>query len=118
VYKKTHTDIPSGDIVYVQPTTDYYDTKPYNVKQNYVSQCIKGTSLTLNDLVYINNPNGHRLFVRNGCATYNGEVRNKIYYRILQDEGIHESWKYENTKHLNNLYLYDGPSFTTTNLGI
>ena len=119
VYKKKHTDIPSGDIVYVQPTTDYYDTKPYNVKQNYVPQCIKGTSLTLNDLVYINNPNGHRLFVRNGCTTYNGEVRNKIYYRIMnKDKGIHESWKYENTKYLNSLYIYDGPSFITTNLGI
>ena len=85
----------------------------YKVDGKYNKARIRGTSITLNDLEYINNKDGHRLFVKNGLHNYDSYARNKIYYRKLEDG---QDSYYEDTKYLNNIFLYTGPCFTTDNL--
>ena len=88
----------------------------YQVKQEYKNAQLKGSSITLNDLVYEPNIDGHRLFMRNNLYTYKNNLRGKIYYRFLNNGVAHKSWWYNNTKYLNNIYLYTGPCYTSDDL--
>jgi hypothetical protein len=66
--------------------------------------------------VYEPNKDGHRLFMRNNACKYDPYLRNKIYYRFFNEGNWHNSWHYNNTKYLNNLFLYTGPCYTSDNL--
>jgi hypothetical protein len=88
----------------------------YQVKEKYKNACLRGTSITLNDLEYNNSKDGHRLFVRNGLHNYDPYLRNQLYYRSIDENGYVQNWDYNNTKNLNYLFLYTGPCFTEDNL--
>lgn len=110
----------TGVIKTTQTSVNTYSEKPnnytYDVKSKYRSARFKGTSLTINDLVYEPNPEGHRLFVKNGLCTYNDKYRGKIYYRVYSD-GYDASWSHgDDYPYKNALYLYTGPCFDPNNL--
>ena len=90
----------------------------YTVIDDYKDARIKGTSITINDLVYEPTLDGHRLFMKNNLCKYDSTYRGKLYYRVLTEEDDSEpnSWNYNKTKNLNCLFLYTGPCFTTDNL--
>ena len=99
-------------------TTSYWEfsENKYKVKYDYKNSCLRGSSITINDLVYEPNKDGHRLFMRNNCCVYNKNLRGKLYYRLLDiEEGRHQ-WYYNETKNLNTLFLYTGPCYTSDNL--
>ena len=104
------------------PTTKYLNTKNfYKVSDTYKNSRLKGTELTINDLVYEPNPDGHRLYIRQGCFKYEGVERAILYYRTLTadkeaDHGfINESWT-GNYSQYNRLYINTGPCFIPDNL--
>lgn len=109
----------ASDIVNLPLTTTYsrINNHKYEVLPQYDSEGartrIRGTSITLNDLVYEPTIDGHRLFVKNGCCAYDPIHRGKLYYRDYEDW---DSWRWKDTKYLNNLYIYTGPCFTEDNL--
>jgi hypothetical protein len=86
--------------------------------KDYKLARIRGSSITLNDLVYEPNKEGHRLFMRNNLHVYDSKYRGKLYYRFLNggNDKSHSSWNYNDTKYLNNLFLYTGPCYTSSNL--
>ena len=90
----------------------------YTVMDDYKNARIKGTSITINDLIYEPTLDGHRLFMKNNLCKYDSTYRGKLYYRFLNggDDSGHDSWRYNKTKNLNCLFLYTGPCFTTDNL--
>ena len=99
-------------------TRKYSQTKNhiYSVLPEYQNARFRGSSLTINDLVYSDSLDGHRLFIRNNPAIYDPYLRNKLYYRFLNEGNYHSSWHYGDTKYLNNLFLYTGPCYTESNL--
>lgn len=105
-------------IIEVTPTTkySYYDQFRYVVNDEYKNAQIKGTSITLNDLVYNPSPTEHRLFVKRGVCRYVDSRSAKIYYRSLngieEQKPNHESWNFDDTQYLNGLCMYLGPCFT------
>ena len=121
-----------NDIIINNKTTNYSKLEhDYVVLPKYKQTRIRGTSITLNDLVYDPSNSGHRLFMRNNCAIYNSKLRGKLYYRYLNDQTwtdtptgnvdksrLHDSWKYWNTKDLNYLCIMTGPCFTENNLEV
>lgn len=123
-------EVDPNDIIINNKTTDYSSFKNqfYAVNPKYNQTRLRGTSITLNDLVYEPSISGHRLFMRNNCAMYNTDYRCKLYYRYLNnqtwtetktgdlDYNIDPSWKYSDTKNLNTLFIMNGPSFTENNL--
>lgn len=90
----------------------------YTVLEEYKKTRIRGSSITINDLTYDPSPDGHRLFIKNDLCSYNSTFRGKLYYRFLNggDDSGHPSWDYNDTKYLNNLFLYTGPCYTSDNL--
>ena len=88
----------------------------YVVNSTYQDSQIRGTSITINDLLYEPNVDGHRLFIKNNLCVYNPNLRSKLYYRFLNEGKWHDSWKYNNTKYYNNLFLFTGPCFTPDRL--
>ena len=105
----------TSDVISTSKTTSW--TKKlqhgYAILDTYRNARIRGTSLTINDLVYEPNVEGHRLFVRNNCCNSDGDPRNLVYYRSLTDI---ESWrtKLAGTTYKNCLYLFTGPCFADT----
>ena len=99
-------------------TRKYSQTKDhiYSVLPEYQNARFRGSSLTINDLVYSDSLDGHRLFIRNNPAIYDPYLRGKLYYRFLNEGNYHSSWHYGDTKYLNNLFLYTGPCYTESNL--
>jgi hypothetical protein len=73
----------NSQVIHVQRTVDYstYSSGVYSVNSKYTNVTLKGTSITINDLIYEPNVEGHRLFLRNGLYNSNQTIRNKIYYR-------------------------------------
>lgn len=122
-------DSDPNDIIINNKTTDYssFENETYAVYPKYNQTRLRGTSITLNDLVYDPAISGHRLFMRNNCARYNTSYRCKLYYRYLDNKtwttdiadwkgNLDSSWKYSDTKDLNTLFIMNGPSFTENNL--
>lgn len=93
---------------------EFKDSK-YQVKDNYKKTRLRGSSITLNDLVYEPNKDGHRLFIRNNCYVYNPYLRGKFYYRLLDPVEGRKTWHY-NSKYLNNIFFFTGPCYTNDNL--
>lgn len=85
----------------------------YKVLSEYQDSCLRGSSITINDLIYEPNIEGHRLYMKNGCCIYNSYLRGKLYYRSYKDEKFSV---YSKTKYLNNLFIFTGPCFTESNL--
>ena len=117
--------VEGSDIIHVNKTpanryasisTEVSTRNKYVITSTYNTSRLRGTSITLNDLVYEPNTSGHRLFIRNGCYSYTGSYRNIIYYRGLSSEH-RATWKADDTyQHKNHLYLQTGPCFTSDNL--
>jgi hypothetical protein len=67
------------------PITDYYNTpsilNDYKYSVYYDDKVLIGTSITLNDLYYEPNINGHRLFANPKYTKYRTYPRGKVYYR-------------------------------------
>ena len=85
----------------------------YTVKTQYDSARFRGTSVTINDLVYEPNIDGHRLYMNNNLYVYDDFLENKIAYR---------SWDWYppaacyGSAGVNDLYMATGPCFTLDNL--
>lgn len=109
-------------ITYVNPTTDYYEiiqNAKYDIKSEYQNKCFRGTSITINDLIY--DPySDHRLFIKNNCwyptkySDNNLVSESIIYYRqmgnVVDVNKDHKDWSWEYNTY-NRLYLYSGPCF-------
>jgi hypothetical protein len=67
-------------------TRDYWkkEGNAYKIIDTYKDSRLRGSSITINDLVYEASVDKHRLFIRNNPATYDQHLRGKIYYRYLQ----------------------------------
>ena len=131
VDRKTSIDLLDDSVIRTTRTSDYFSTEKhqYKVKGKYddpygKSTRIRGTSLTLNDLVYIGtNVDSHRLYVRNNCYNNDNNPRNIVFYRSTDNisEDVKDatllSWRADSDKeHKNHLYLQTGPCFTSDNL--
>lgn len=116
ITRQTNLAYSNSDIIHVKTTpanlyAERNSDKQYIVKYNKAR--FRGTSLTVNDLVYDPRLNGHRLCVKNGDYISDNSIRPKIYYRSYSDKA---SWRYSSTKLKNSLYLFTGPCFTINNL--
>ncbi len=124
----TNFEESESDVITTPITTDYFQTVEhvYSVKTDYNKARFRGTSLTLNDLLYKPNDT-HRLYIKKGLCNYDSSIRGKLYYRTLSTNtdgesskhgtiNAHTSWKYEGTKNRNTLFLFTGPAFTPDNL--
>ncbi len=104
------------EVKYTKNEVEVIEERGYAVKESYKKARIIGTSITLNDLVYEPNKEGHRLFIKSGIHYYDSYLRNKIYYKkepfVSNDTYL---WDKDN-KYLNCLYLAYGPCFTADNL--
>ena len=101
------------NVIKSKKTTNYSSfnkSGKYSVNTNFDNTRIRGTSLTINDLVYTGSANSHRLFVRGNCFKNGFPERNIIYYRDLD----RSDWGTSN-EHKNHLYLQAGPCFTSDN---
>ena len=121
----------TSSIVHVNRTTNYgkITNSQYSVSSDYPNTTFKGTSITINDLVYEPNIEGHRLFLRNDLYVSNQTIRNKIYYREIGTSDtdnppdnipneVLDTWIYEGNEHKNCIYLFTGPCFEPTNLNM
>lgn len=108
-----------NDISSIIPTQDYYkyDQGKYIIdSQLYPDTFIRGTNITINDLVYMPNVDGHRLYMRPNCFKY--QSNSVLHYRTLAtDEGdvINTTWKGD-TYYYNTLFINSGPCFIPDNL--
>lgn len=111
-------DYIKDSVVHVTPTKAYasiIDHK-YVVDNDYSNTRLKGSSITINDLAYEPNKDGHRLFMKKGITTHDPIYRGRLYYRKHHSSGVHPSWKWDTTKNLNTLFIYTGPCYTPNNL--
>lgn len=98
----------------------------YQIKACYKNTLIAQTSITLNDLQYIPNPTGHRLYIKPNLVRYDTSLNNKVYYRYLDMSTVDGNYifgtekdgdcVYETTKDKNCLCLFTGPCFTPNTL--
>ena len=118
VTKTSKLETDPNTFISTTRTTGYWEkvNRIYKVKDKYQNAQIKGTSITLNDLIYEPNQDGHRLFMRNNLWNYDSNLRGKLYYRLLDIEEGRKSWYYNNGKYLNNIFLFTGPCFTPDTL--
>lgn len=115
---KTPSTVVASSITYEYASKNS-NTHIYELKSTYNNTRIRGTSLTLNDLLYVPSKDGHRLFVKNNIAEYDGHLRNILWYGPLNkpqsNSGKDWSTTWNNTWNdkldCNRLYLYTGPSF-------
>ena len=117
--------LKANSVVGVVPTTSYSSVKDhkYSVLSKYNDRRIRGTSLVINDLLY--DPTlEHRLFVKNGVATYDPHLRPALYYGPLSrpqsksGNGWSTSWNntWNDKLDCNYIHLFRGPCFTTDNI--
>lgn len=101
-------------IVHTTPTKKYASITghKYVVDASYRKARLIGSSITLNDLAYEPNREGHRLFMKKGITSHDPIYRGRLYYRKFHSSGVGSSWIWNNTKNLNNLYIYTGPCYT------
>jgi hypothetical protein len=101
------------DVVKTHKTKNYYtinSNKQYIIKEDYEDVCLFGTSITLNDLRYDPKLDGHRLYIRDDCASYEGDPRAVVYYRKF-DDWASVCVGTGGDEHKNHLYLHTGPCF-------
>jgi hypothetical protein len=83
----------SSEVIIQTPKTRWYRSES-TVRDEYINARFRGSSITINDLVYDPQVNGHRLFIRDGLCKYHPDPRCRIFYR---------SFKYDNSEwHKNN----------------
>ena len=109
-----------SSIVNINPTINYFNfnKNTYSINDSYASTTIRGTNITLNDLVYEPNIDGHRLYMRPNCFKYFGDPRARLYYRTLTPDAnsnISTTWKGD-TDYYNMLFINTGPCFIPDNL--
>ena len=102
----------STNIIYTDTTSKYYHIQSfpfryYTVRDEYKLSCLRGSYITLNDLSYEPNQEGHRLFVNSNLYRCKQKFDQQIYYRDKNSN---------NNDPINTLYLFTGPSFTSSNL--
>jgi hypothetical protein len=116
--KVSYTKV-AENVIKSQKTTSYSSfnkSGEYVVDTKFNNARIRGTSLTINDLVYTGSANSHRLFVRGNCYDNDGSTyRNIIYYRDLDREALNKKDWGITHEHKNHLYLQTGPCFTSDN---
>lgn len=101
---ESYEDDPNN-VIHVIKTTDYGFYPKSNVYDvSYNNVCLVGSLITLNDLVYYPEKDGHRLFMRNNCFSEVFDEKNKIYYRGNSTDSIKDTDK-------NSLYICYGPCF-------
>ena len=118
----------NSDVINCKTTYNYSRISNHQYVVDYSNTCFRGTSITINDLLYEPNED-HKLYMRNGLVQYDSYLRNKLYYRTLSTDtsaeggsanygavAHHTSWHYNNTKNKNTLFLYTGPCFVPSNL--
>ena len=125
VTRSKKTESFTESIITFIPTTNYYESKysRYQVLSIYSNTVLCGTNITINDLVYEPNPDGHRLYMRPNCSTYQNTPRAQLYYRTLTADVkpthgvglINDSWKGDYIQY-NRLYINTGPCFIPDNL--
>lgn len=117
VTKTSKLETDPNTFISTTRTTGYWEkiNHKYTVKEKYKNAQIKGTSITLNDLIYEPNQDGHRLFMRNNLWNYDSTLRGKLYYRFWNKGSYDGSWHYE-SKYYNNIFLFTGPCFTPDTL--
>ena len=91
----------------------------YTVFENYQDSVLRGTSITLNDLIY-DYGDSHRLFLDSKHYNYNDKPVGKLYYRSYNRAGGGPSqtlteYHYD-TYSKNRIFLYTGPCYTESNL--
>lgn len=125
VTRSKKTESFTERIINFIPTTNYYEHKysRYQTLAIYSNTVLCGTNITINDLVYEPNPDGHRLYMRHNCFTYQDSPRAQLYYRTLTadikpNNGVglvNASWQGDYTQY-NRLYINTGPCFIPDNL--
>lgn len=116
----TNNYFNSGGITTSVVTTDYADivNNQYVIDSKYKNACFRGTSMTINDLIYEPVVEGHRLYVKPINLQFCSKYYPVLYYRTLDIDKTNTdtSWAYLDTKYKNCLFLYTGPSFDASNL--
>lgn len=133
---------PTGiqnQIVHAKETlhySDYNNNGEYKINSKFANCALINTSITLNDLEYIPEESGHRLFMKSNLWKYDENPRNILYYRkcvhniekvivttdatsnTLSDsfpDDVHSDWDAgDGRDRYNRLYLVHGPCFTYT----
>ena len=120
----------NSSVVPATKTAKHYKYANHKYEVLYPKACFRGTSLTINDLVYRYNDPVHRLYVRDGNyeaeevkVTSNHYIRPQLWYRDF-NENIkhgnsvsHDTYYYKGTwDNYNRLIFFTGPSFTVNNL--
>ena len=109
-------EIKENCVNYVTPTYNYVKNTgtAYTIQKEYLSCTLQGTNITLNDLIYEPNKEGHRLFMKNNLYSfYNSEDnRGKIYYRPT-DLQTDYGYLSNDNQNKNCLCLFTGPCFTS-----
>lgn len=115
IVRSTSLSQISTNIIYTDMTSSYSmahsgQAPEYFVKEPYREASLRGSTITLNDLKYEPNQEGHRLFTVPNRFGYPNNSRFKIYYRSPGQTVT------EDNKDLNWLNLAVGPSFASYNL--
>lgn len=106
-----------SDII-IFPYTDKYSKiseEKYVVDSKYDSSRLRGTSITLNDLIYEPNISGHRLFMKNNLCEFSPAYRGRLFYRSMTKNKDGDQW-HKKHQDQNTLYMMTGPCFTIDNL--
>jgi hypothetical protein len=103
-------------VVNTRVTRDYGKIVDHKYIVSHNDARLRGTSLTLNDLVYEDSIDGHRLYVKNDLCEYDTaqsqNYRNIMYYRSLSD--ISDATV--DRSNYNRTCMLTGPCFTSDNL--
>lgn len=106
----------------VTKTKEYSATinHKYQIKSAYENSAFRGTSITINDLVYEPNKDEHRLFLKSTSYTHDDKPKGKLYYRTYNHayggpSQVGPEYHYD-TWPKNRIFLYTGPCYTESNL--
>ena len=113
---------PTEDIVESTKTSNYFEHSvrgKYTLNDQYKEAAFKYTNITINDLQYAPNSDGHRLYLKNvnySCSSrLGGEISytGKLYYRSLTNSDKKDNPKEWTSAYdgYNTLWLYSGPGF-------
>lgn len=87
-------------VIHVNKTTNYFRRNGNIYYNYYLDTCFQGSTITINDLIYRPEIDGHRLYMKDQYSPVTGA---KIYYR--QDKKIDDYG-------LNYINLFSGPCYT------
>ena len=109
-------------VVRCNPTNKYskFSNYAYSINSTFKNVHVKGTTITLNDLWYVPNLEGHRLFIKDNAAKYDDHLRPILWYGPA-NANANNGWRdynaaWDDAPTKNRLYLYTGPCFVPNNL--